>query len=52
MADHWREYLESQRDSYVTRIQLMREGRIGTHERRDGKQVDTTAESIPSPKRT
>lgn len=50
MSDYWREYLERKRDQYLTSIPLLESGSIGTHEMRDGKIVDTTAESIADQK--
>lgn len=46
MSDQWRKYLESRRDQYRSSIPLLEAGRIGTHEKRDGKTVDTTTETI------
>ena len=42
----WHDYLRSKRADYLRDIDLLGSGRIGTHEMRDRRIVDTTDETI------
>lgn len=42
----WHDYLRRKRTDYLRDIELLEAGRIGTHEMRDRRLVDTTDKSI------
>jgi hypothetical protein len=44
MDDDWRKRLESRRNDLISVADALETGRVTSHDMRDGKQVDTTAE--------
>ena len=44
MNDEWRQRLERRKEDLLTCVEMLETGRVGSHEMRDGRQVDTSAE--------
>jgi len=44
MDEKWRAHLKARRADLSSTADMLESGRIGSHEMRDGKQIDTSAE--------